>query len=98
MVTQQHQEPRQLVVLSAAGAHILTSLRPVDQLQFLIQESAGPDGASVKEFFAAMSPTQACATALILAVDPNTQNAQVNTGQLIVFPNSYFNLFAHGGG
>lgn len=77
VVTQQQQEPRQLVVLSAAGAHILTSLRPVDQLRYLLQESAGPDGAPVKEFFAAMSATQACATALILATDPNMPSAQI---------------------
>ena len=76
-MTQQHQDPRQLVVLSAAGAHILTSLRPVDQLRYLLQESGCPEGAAIKEFFAAMSPVQGCATALILAVDPSTQSAQV---------------------
>uniref|UniRef100_A0A2P2HZZ0 Nuclear pore complex protein Nup155-like n=1 Tax=Hirondellea gigas TaxID=1518452 RepID=A0A2P2HZZ0_9CRUS len=77
VVNQQHQQPRQLIVLSAAGAHTLTSLRPVDQLQYLLQESGSADGAAVTEFFTAMSPTQACATALILATDPNLQNSQI---------------------
>ena len=41
------------------------------------QECGGAEGAPVREFFTAMSPTQGCATALILATDPNMQNSQV---------------------
>lgn len=77
VVTQLHQEPRELVVLSAAGAHILTSLRPVDQLHYLLQESGSADTAPVKEFFSSLTATHACATALILATDPRPQCARV---------------------
>lgn len=70
LVTQHQQSPRKLVLLSANGADIVTFLRPVDQLQHLLQECGGAEGASVKDFFAAMTPTQAAATALILACDP----------------------------
>ncbi|CAL4178367.1 unnamed protein product, partial [Meganyctiphanes norvegica] len=70
LVTQHQQSPRKLVLLSANGADIVTFLRPVDQLQHLLQECGGAEGAAVKDFFAAMTPTQAAATALILACDP----------------------------
>lgn len=77
LVTQHQQAPRQLVLLSANGAHILTFQRPVDQLRQLLEEAGGPESSIIKEFFSAMTPTQACATALILATDPSNQNAQV---------------------
>ena len=77
VITQQHQQPRELVVLSAAGAHLLTSLRPVDQLSHLLQEAGGPDGPTVREYFTT-NTVQACTCALILATDPNMQNAQVS--------------------
>ncbi|KAG7173878.1 Nuclear pore complex protein Nup155-like [Homarus americanus] len=76
--TTQHQHaPRQLVLLSANGAHILTFQRPVDQLRQLLEEFSGAEAAVVKDFFTAMTPAQACATALIIATDPNRQNIQV---------------------
>lgn len=78
LVTQHQHAPRQLVLLSANGAHILTFQRPVDQLRHLMEEASGADGPIVKDFFTAMTPTQACATALIIATDPNSQNAQVS--------------------
>ncbi|XP_069168199.1 nuclear pore complex protein Nup155 [Procambarus clarkii] len=77
LVTQHQHAPRRLVLLSANGAHILTFQRPVDQLRQLLEESSGAEAAMVKDFFTAMTPTQACATALIIATDPNNQNTQV---------------------
>lgn len=77
LVTQHQQSPRQLVLLSATGAHVLTFLRPVDQLRQMLEESGGAESNMVKEFFSAMTPTQACATALIIATDPHRPNAQV---------------------
>ncbi|XP_071552896.1 nuclear pore complex protein Nup155 isoform X3 [Panulirus ornatus] len=77
LVTQHQHAPRRLVLLSANGAHILTFQRPVDQLRQLLEESSGAESAMVKDFFTAMTPVQACATALIIATDPNTQNTQV---------------------
>ncbi|XP_042856337.1 nuclear pore complex protein Nup155-like [Penaeus japonicus] len=77
LVTQHQQSPRQLVLLSATGAHVLTFLRPVDQLRQMLEESGGAESNIVKEFFSAMTPTQACATALIIATDPHRPNAQV---------------------
>ncbi|KAK4316417.1 hypothetical protein Pmani_012431 [Petrolisthes manimaculis] len=76
LVTQHQHAPRQLVLLSANGAHILTFQRPVDQLRHLMEEASGADAPPVKDFFTAMTPTQACATALIIATDPSSQNAQ----------------------
>ncbi|KAL7641759.1 UNVERIFIED_CONTAM: hypothetical protein RMT77_007633 [Armadillidium vulgare] len=77
LVTQHQQAPRQLVLLSASGAHILTALRPVDQLKHLLQECGGADSNIIKEFFLSMSLQQACATALILAMDPNLQETRI---------------------
>lgn len=77
-MTQHQQLPRQLVLLSASGAHILTTLNPVDQLKHLLQECGGTDSNAVREFFLSMSLVQACATALILAIDPNLQDTRVS--------------------
>ncbi|KAF2360102.1 Nucleoporin Nup133/Nup155-like C-terminal [Trinorchestia longiramus] len=77
VVTQLHQLPRELVVLSAAGAHLITCLRPVDQLRHLLQENRSADSPAVKEFFTALGATQACCVALILATDPNSQCGEV---------------------
>ncbi|XP_066949536.1 nuclear pore complex protein Nup155 isoform X2 [Macrobrachium rosenbergii] len=77
LVTQHQQAPRQLVLLSANGAHILTFQRPVDQLRQLLEEAGGAESSIIKDFFSAMTPTQACATAIILATEANNQNAQV---------------------
>ncbi|XP_018020303.1 nuclear pore complex protein Nup155 isoform X2 [Hyalella azteca] len=77
VVTQLHQPPRELVVLSAAGAHLLTCLRPVDQLRHLLQDGRGADSVLVKEFFSALGSTQACSVALLLATDPSPAATQV---------------------
>lgn len=77
LVTQHQHAPRQLVLLSANGAHILTFQRPVDKLRSLLEEANGVEASVVKDFFADMTPTQACTTALIIATDPNIQNTQV---------------------
>ncbi|KAG0722258.1 Nuclear pore complex protein Nup155 [Chionoecetes opilio] len=76
LVTQHQHAPRQLVLLSANGAHILTFQRPVDKLRYLLEEANGVEASIVKDFFTDMTPTQACTTALILATDPNIQNTQ----------------------
>lgn len=76
LVTQHQHAPRQLVLLSANGAHILTFQRPVDKLRSLLEEANGVEASIVKDFFADMTPTQACTTALIIATDPNIQNTQ----------------------
>lgn len=77
LVTQHQHAPRQLVLLSANGAHILTFQRPVDKLRYLLEEANGVEASLVKDFFTDMTPTQACTTALIIATDPNIQNTQV---------------------
>ncbi|KAK8391628.1 hypothetical protein O3P69_017278 [Scylla paramamosain] len=76
LVTQHQHAPRQLVLLSANGAHILIFQRPVDKLRYLLEEASGVEASIVKDFFTDMTPTQACTTALILATDPNIQNTQ----------------------
>ncbi|XP_076062596.1 nuclear pore complex protein Nup154 [Oratosquilla oratoria] len=83
LVTQHEQEPKQLVLLSASGVHVLTALRPVDQLQHLLTEAGGAEGNAVKQFFSSMTPTQACATALILAIEyPCSRKPQVCEGAI----------------
>ncbi|KAJ8305762.1 hypothetical protein KUTeg_016307 [Tegillarca granosa] len=68
VVVSQHCElPRRFVLLTAQGSHILSKLRPVDQLRQLLIDCQGPDSIEVKGFFSLHKIEQACATCLILA-------------------------------
>ncbi|XP_060597073.1 nuclear pore complex protein Nup155-like [Ruditapes philippinarum] len=67
VVTQHAKPPRKFVILSAQGSHIMSKLRPVDQLRQLLIDCQGPDADEVKAFFRLHKIEQACATCLILA-------------------------------
>ncbi|XP_060081127.1 nuclear pore complex protein Nup155-like [Ylistrum balloti] len=67
VVTQHTELPRRFVLLTAQGSHILSKLRPVDQLRQLLIDCQGPDAEEVKGFFRLHRIEQACATCLILA-------------------------------
>ena len=51
IVTQHAQPPRQLVLLTTHGSYLLTKLRPVDQLQHLLEVERGAGGEAVEAFF-----------------------------------------------
>ena len=46
-----YKEVNQYNVIVFQGSHILTKLRPVDQLRLLLIDSQGPDAEEVKGFF-----------------------------------------------
>ncbi|XP_052776486.1 nuclear pore complex protein Nup155-like isoform X2 [Mya arenaria] len=77
VVTQHAQPPRKFVVLSAQGSHIVSKLRPVDQLRQLLIDCQGPDADEVKAFFRLHKIEQACATCLILACNRLASDQQV---------------------
>lgn len=51
VVTQHAELPRQLVLLTTHGSYLLTKLRPVDQLQHLLELERGAGGEAVEAFF-----------------------------------------------
>lgn len=77
LVTQHMEYPRQFVLLSAQGSHIIVKPRPVDQLRQLLLDNNGPDCEAVKTFFSVHKETQACASCLILACSNSPQDKQV---------------------
>ncbi|XP_076083087.1 nuclear pore complex protein Nup155-like isoform X1 [Mytilus galloprovincialis] len=85
IVTQHSDLPRKFVLLSAQGSHILTKLRPVDQLRLLLIEYQGPDAEEVKGFFRLHKIEQACATCLILACSRIAADQQVSNWATMAF-------------
>ncbi|CAG2238962.1 NUP155 [Mytilus edulis] len=85
IVTQHSDLPRKFVLLSAQGSHILTKLRPVDQLRLLLIEYQGPDADEVKGFFRLHKIEQACATCLILACSRIAADQQVSNWATMAF-------------
>ncbi|CAH1772348.1 unnamed protein product [Owenia fusiformis] len=67
VVTQHMETMRRIVLLSSQGSHLVTKLRPVDQLREILIKSRGPDTEEVRAFFQLHKEAQACATCLILA-------------------------------
>jgi nuclear pore complex protein Nup155 len=76
VVTQHAQPARQLVLLTTHGSYLLTKLRPVDQLQHLLEMERGAGGEAIEAFFRLHKETQACAMSLVLATAPNQQIAR----------------------
>lgn len=67
VVTQHNEKPRKFVFINSQGCHIVSKLRPVDQLRRLLLSCQGPESEEVKAFFSLHKPDQACAACLILA-------------------------------
>merc|ERR1719193_196125 len=76
-VIQHCSSSRQIVVLSAQGALLISALRPVDCLRQLLIECGGPDAEAVKLYFGLQGAEQATATALILATSLAIVDRQV---------------------
>jgi len=75
----QHCAPsRQMIVLSAQGAIIISALTPVDTLRQLLIECGGPESEAVKLYFTVQGAEQAAATALILAASQSIVDRQVS--------------------
>ena len=55
---QHAQTARRFVLISAQGAHIVSKLRPVDQLRQLLIDHGGPDNDVVRAFFTLHTETQ----------------------------------------
>ncbi|XP_057299970.1 nuclear pore complex protein Nup155-like [Hydractinia symbiolongicarpus] len=57
---------RRFVLLSAQGSHIITTLRPLDQLRMLLHASCSGESDTIESFFKHYGVDQACAICLIL--------------------------------
>jgi len=68
---------RQLVVLSAQGALLVSALRPVDCLRQLLIDCGGPEAEAVKSYFTVQGGEQAAATSLVLATSQAIIDRQV---------------------
>ena len=51
VVTQHAQPARRLVLLTTQGSYLITKLRPVDQLQHLVEVGKGAGSEAVEGFF-----------------------------------------------
>lgn len=67
LVTQEMEESRKYVFLTANGVHICYKPRPVDHFKQLLLDNQGYDNEAVKGFFLLYKEPQACAIALTLA-------------------------------
>jgi len=74
LITQEMEESRKYVFLTANGVHICNKPRPVDHFKQLLIDNRGYDNEAVKGFFLLYKENQACAIALTLAC--NTQSPQ----------------------
>merc|ERR1719347_168815 len=63
------QQDRQLILLSAQGALLVSPGRPVDELRHLLKSVGNVEHTEVRQFFLGQALLQACATALALACD-----------------------------
>lgn len=71
----QHEEPQQkFIMVSPQGSHIITKLKPYEQLRQLLIDHQGPDCEAVKSFFSLLRETQACSVCLILACSRQLQD------------------------
>lgn len=59
--------PREVVLLTNHGAHIVTLLKPIDMLKQILLACRGPQHDAVKSYFQSQSEEQACATAVSIA-------------------------------
>ena len=67
-LSQQHSlPPRQLVVLTNSGLHLMEKTRPVEYLKDLLVGSRGGDSTELRKFFADFGTEQACAMCLVIA-------------------------------
>ncbi|XP_066922124.1 nuclear pore complex protein Nup155-like [Clytia hemisphaerica] len=66
IVTEHVHPPRRFILLSAQGSHIITTLRPVEQLQSALSSGYGADSDLIAAYFQQYGTTQACATCLVL--------------------------------
>ncbi|XP_031566645.1 nuclear pore complex protein Nup155-like [Actinia tenebrosa] len=79
IVVKQHALPqRSFVLLSAKGSYLMSSYRPVEQLQQLLISSQGFDSEAVQAFFKLHKENQACAICLVLACSTQSTNQQVS--------------------
>jgi len=76
-VTQHCSPARQMVVLSAHGALLLSPFRPVDSLRQLLIECGGAEADAIRAYFSLQAGEQACATALVLATSQALLDRQV---------------------
>ena len=67
LITQEMEESRKYVFLTANGVHICYKPRPVDHFKQLLLDNQGYDNEAVKGFFLLYKESQACAIALTLA-------------------------------
>lgn len=67
LITQEMEEPRKYVFLTANGVHMCFKPRPVDHFKQLLLDNQGYDNEAVKGFFLLYKEQQACAIALTLA-------------------------------
>lgn len=67
LVTQEMEESRKYIFLTANGVHICYKPRPVDHFKQLLLDNQGYDNDAVKGFFLLYKEQQACAIALTLA-------------------------------
>lgn len=74
LITQEMEEKRKYVFLTANGVHICYKPRPVDHFRQLLIDNQGYDNEAVKGFFLLYKENQACAIALTLAC--NIQSPQ----------------------
>ncbi|XP_064386411.1 nuclear pore complex protein Nup155-like isoform X2 [Halichondria panicea] len=73
LVTQHARPSRQFVLLTTQGSYIVTKLRPMEQLQFLLDACKSGTSESIESFFTLFKETQACAMCLILATKSSPQ-------------------------
>ncbi|XP_065180530.1 nuclear pore complex protein Nup155-like [Sycon ciliatum] len=67
LILSQHVKPAPtFVLLTAQGTSIVTKLRPVDQLEQLLVDSAGSDTSALRSFFRLYQAHESCAMCLIL--------------------------------
>lgn len=75
-LSQQHSlPPRQLVVLTNSGLHLLEKTRPVEHLKDLLVASRGADSPGLRKFFSDYGAEQACAMCLVVATSAMTSGA-----------------------
>ena len=79
-LAQQHSlPPRQVVVLTNSGLHLLEKARPVEHLKDLLVASRGADSPGLRKFFADYGTEQACAMCLVVATSAMTSSS-INGG------------------
>ena len=72
-LAQQHSlPPRQLVVLTNSGLHLMEKSRPVEHLKDLLVASRGSDSPGLRKFFSDYGAEQACAMCLVVATSAIT--------------------------